>query len=321
MHRYIDPNTLQNIKSLSAFDYIKNYHPDLLIKNGRTDYYHRYHDSLHFSNGKWYWWSKRTGGKSAIDYLIKVEGMEFLDACWYLVDLMKVSEPIITIEQPKERKPFVLPERDTNNHAIIHYLCDVRKIDRDIVNYFIDNNMLYQSKHYKNVVFVGYDGQKPAYAFKRSIYKNFKLDHAGSNKAFSFSFTNFNSDELHVFEAAIDLLSYMTILKMNNENYVTKNYLSLAGANNQANGDIPISLKSFLSRNPNIKIIVFHLDNDEVGISATRYMMNRLKDKYQCIDKHPTRYKDINEELINTKGVNHEQTIRSISKNEDQRSL
>lgn len=309
MNRYIDSETLQNIRSFSAFDYMKNYHPDLLIKNGRTDYYHRYHDSLHFSNGKWYWWSKRTGGKSAIDYLTKVEGMKFLDACWYLVDLMKVSAPIITVEQSKESKSFVLPLKDSNNNALIHYLCDVRKIDRDIVNYFIDNNMLYQSKCYKNVVFVGYDGQQPAYAFKRSIYKNFKLDHAGSNKAFSFSYTNTNSDELHVFEAAIDLLSYMTILKENNENFITKNYLSLAGANNQANGDIPISLKSFLSRNPNIKTIIFHLDNDEVGTSATTYIMNRLKNKYHCVDQHPTKYKDVNEKLVNMKGAHREQTI------------
>ena len=108
MSRYIDSETLQNIRSFSAFDYMKNYHPDLLIKNGRTDYYHRYHDSLHFSNGKWYWWSKRTGGKSAIDYLTKVEGMKFLDACWYLVDLMKVSAPIITVEQSKENLLYYL---------------------------------------------------------------------------------------------------------------------------------------------------------------------------------------------------------------------
>ena len=40
-----------------------------------------------------------------------------------------------------------------------------------------------------------------------------------------------------------------------------------------------------------------------------------------CIDQHPTSYKDINEELTNMKGANREQTIRSISKNEDQRSL
>ncbi len=297
MNRYIDPTTLQSIKSLSAFDYMKNYHSDLLIKNGRTDYYHRYHDSLHFSNGKFYWWSRRIGGKSAIDYLVKVEGMEFLDACWYLIDLTKTNKPVITSEQPRKRKEFVLPEKDTNNNALIHYLCDERKIDKEIVNYFIDNNMLYQSKYYKNVVFVGYDNEKPAYAFKRSIYKNFKLDHTGSNKAFNFNYTNLNSNELHVFESAIDLLSYMTLLKDNNLDFISKNYLSLAGVTNQVNGDIPISLKSFLTRNPNIKTIIFHLDNDGTGISATSYMMNQLKDKYECIDKHPTIYKDINEEL------------------------
>ncbi len=33
-------------------------------------------------------------------------------------------------------------------------------------------------------VFVGYDGDMPAYAFKRNIFKDFKLEHAGSNKAF-----------------------------------------------------------------------------------------------------------------------------------------
>lgn len=54
--------------------------------------------------------------------------MKFLDACWYLVDLMKVSEPIITVEHPKERKSFVLPLKDSNNNALIHYLCDVRKL-------------------------------------------------------------------------------------------------------------------------------------------------------------------------------------------------
>lgn len=56
-NRFIRKDALQEIRKLSAFDYLKNYQPDMLIKNGRTDYYHREHDSLHFSNGKWYWWS------------------------------------------------------------------------------------------------------------------------------------------------------------------------------------------------------------------------------------------------------------------------
>lgn len=32
-------------------------------------------------------------------------------------------------------------------------------------------------------------------------------------------------------------------------------------------------------------------------MSATTYIMNRLKNKYHCIDQHPTKYKDVNEEL------------------------
>lgn len=301
--RYIRKAVLQEIRKLSAFDYLKNYQPDMLIKNGRTDYYHREHDSLHFSNGKWYWWSQGKGGTSALDYLVTVEGFDFKDACNYLLDLMKISAPVTTYYYPKQTKSFELPVKDTNNDLIIRYLCNQRKIDKDIVDYFISTNQIYQDKQFKNVVFVGYDGDKPSYAFKRSIFKNYKLDHSGSNKAFSFSFTNSNSSILHVFEAAIDLLSYMTILKLDHQDFKQYNYLSLAGASDKiaskTEADIPIALKSFLERNKNIKTLIFHLDNDEVGIGATFKIMNVLSQKYDCIDDHPKDCKDVNEELVN----------------------
>lgn len=300
--RFIRKDVLEKVRTLSAFDYLRNYAPDLLVKNGRTDYYHRDHDSLHFSNGKWYWWSLGKGGTSALDYLIIVEGYEFKDACNYLSDLMNVSEPVTTYYHPKPIKPFELPVKDKNNDLVIRYLCEIRKIDKDIVDDFISKGMIYQSANFKNAVFVGYDKDKPAYAFKRSIFKNFKLDHAGSNKAFSFNYTNKNSNELHVFEAAIDLLSYMTLLKMDEIDYTEFNYLSLAGASDniasKSEADIPIALKAYLERNPNIKTIIFHLDNDEVGIGATSKIISILNSKYQCIDEHPTSYKDVNEELI-----------------------
>lgn len=300
--RYIREHALQEIRKLSAFDYLKNYQPDMLIKNGRTDYYHREHDSLHFSNGKWYWWSQGKGGTSALDYLVTVEGFDFKDACNYLLDLTKISAPVTTYYYPKQTKPFELPVKDTNNDLIIRYLCNQRKIDKDIVDYFISTNQIYQDKQFKNVVFVGYDGDKPSYAFKRSIFKNYKLDHSGSNKAFSFSFTNSNSSILHVFEAAIDLLSYMTILKLDHQDFKQYNYLSLAGASDKiaskTEADIPIALKSFLERNKNIKTLIFHLDNDEVGIGATFKIMNVLSQKYDCIDDHPKDCKDVNDELI-----------------------
>ena len=300
--KFIRKSVLENVRTLSAFDYLNNYHPSLLVKNGKKDYYHREHESLHFSNGMWYWWSQGKGGTSALDYLIIVEGYEFKDACNYLSDLMNVSEPVTTYYHPKPIKPFELPVKDKNNDLVIRYLCEIRKIDKDIVDDFISKGMIYQSANFKNAVFVGYDKDKPAYAFKRSIFKNFKLDHAGSNKAFSFNYTNKNSNELHVFEAAIDLLSYMTLLKMDEIDYTEFNYLSLAGASDKiaskSEADIPIALKAYLERNPNIKTIIFHLDNDEVGIGATSKIISILNSKYQCIDEHPTSYKDVNEELI-----------------------
>ena len=268
--RFIRKDVLEKVRTLSAFDYLRNYAPDLLVKNGRTDYYHRDHDSLHFSNGKWYWWSQGKGGTSALDYLIIVEGYEFKEACNYLSELMNVSAPVTTYYHPKPTKSFELPIKDKNNDLVIRYLCEIRKIDKVIVENFISKGLIYQSANFKNAVFVGYDKDKPAYAFKRSIFKNFKLDHAGSNKAFSFNYKNTSSNELHVFEAAIDLLSYMTLLKMDEMDYTEFNYLSLAGASDKiaakSEADIPIALKAYLERNPNIKTIIFHLDNDEVGI-------------------------------------------------------
>lgn len=167
--KFIRKSVLENIRTLSAFDYLNNYHPSLLVKNGKKDYYHREHESLHFSNGKWYWWSQGVGGTTALDYLIAVEGYDFKEACNYLASLMNISDPVVTYYHKKETKPFELPEKDKSNNLVIRYLCETRKIDREIVDYFISKGMLYQSANFRNAVFVGYDGDMPAYAFKRNI--------------------------------------------------------------------------------------------------------------------------------------------------------
>ena len=138
-----------------------------------------------------------------------------------------------------------------------------------------------------------------------NIFKDFKLEHTGSNKAFSFNYQNKESNVLHVFEAAIDLLSYMTLLKMEDIDYKSFNYLSLGGACEKiaakTEADMPIALKAFLERNPNVQIIVFHLDNDEVGRGATQKIMMIARRNYQCFDNHPVIFKDVNEELVSIK--------------------
>ena len=133
---------------------------------------------MHFSNGKWYWWSQGKGGTSALDYLIIVEGYEFKDACNYLSDLMNVSAPVTTYYHPKPVKPFELPIKDKNNDLVIRYLCEIRKIDKGIVDDFISKGMIYQSANFKNAVFVGYDKNKNFVKnFDKMLYILFKMCH------------------------------------------------------------------------------------------------------------------------------------------------
>ena len=74
---------------------------------------------------------------------------------------------------------------------------------------------------------------------------------------------------VHLFEAAIDLLSYATYLKCEGKDYKSESLLSLSGVyqpkKEMKDSKIPIALTTFLSANSQIKTIVLHLDNDKVG--------------------------------------------------------
>lgn len=166
----------------------------------------------------WTWWARSVGGKSALDYLIKVNGYEFLEAALYLKECMDKKQPSIsnvaTTNVPHTYR-FKLPTPNQNIDNVIDYLCNERCIDREIVDYCIKHYDLYESKEDHAVVFVGYDSESKAkYATRRSITDNKKQDVAGGDKRYGFALS-FPKDAkiLHVFEGAIDVLSYITILK------------------------------------------------------------------------------------------------------------
>lgn len=130
-------------------------------------------------------------GKSALDYFIKVENWDFLDAALYLRDLIKKKNPIkVTrdIRGQSTQHRFQLPKPNGDNTNVINYLTDIRKIDKDIVQYIIDHFYIYESKNH-DAVFVGYDKlQKAQFACIRSTYSNKKRDVLGSNKEYIFHY-------------------------------------------------------------------------------------------------------------------------------------
>lgn len=294
----IRKSDIAKIKELDLLTYFKNYGPDELIRNGLNEsYYLRHHDSLKLSNGMWYWWSRGIGGKTALDYLIKVEGFTFKDASIYLKDLIQDHPPTKYYSSRKPNISLRLPGRNDNEDRVFNYLVNERCIDPKLVKELIKNGKLYEGKFTHDAIFVGFDEDRiPRFACRRSTITNHKQDCLGSNKGYSFNISKNDNEVLHVFESAIDLLSFISIAMMYDIDYSSASYLSLSGINGNDHR-IPAALMSYLDRHPCINQIVLHLDNDPAGCLASSSIIQALQNRYDIKDKPPQEGKDVNDYL------------------------
>ena len=102
---YVPPSVVQEVKRMDLLIYLKNYEPYESVHFSSNTYTTRTHDSLKISNGKWMWWSQRTGGRSALDYLIKARGYSFFEAVELLAEQANIQPPLSVSENiPMEKQ-------------------------------------------------------------------------------------------------------------------------------------------------------------------------------------------------------------------------
>ena len=282
-------------REMDLFTYLTYYEPGNLRHVSGTVYSTVEHDSLIISNGKWCWFSQGIGGRSALDYLIKVKGIPFYDAIARIIG--DSPEPIQQIRPPPEvPKQFVMPEVNPDTARVMKYLTG-RGIDPEIIRWCIDHKLIYETAKYGNVLFIGYDQTgTPKYGAVRSTTDSYKGDVKGSDKRFSFKMVRADSPrKVHVFEAVPDLLSYATCVKLNGGNWRKESYLSLGGIGGTA---IPKALEQFLKDYPDISHIYLHLDNDEPGRKASKNISKILSPNYIVKDYPPPTGKDYNDHLM-----------------------
>ena len=232
---FIAPELIIQAKQMDLLTYLRNYEPYELVKFSGNTYCTRTHDSLKISNGKWMWWSRGIGGKSALDYLIKVKGLDFVEAVETIMGQCAVSAPVYEKESRSyENQQLLLPQKSPSNDVVTQYLFS-RGIDYEIINYCLDKELIIESLPYHNVVFIGYDeSNKPKYAAYRATNQSRLMgDCTGSKKQYSFRLTAENTGEVHLFECAIDLLSYATLMKLEGKNWRQFN-LILPGCTRQS---------------------------------------------------------------------------------------
>lgn len=107
-----------------------------------------------------------------------------------------------------------------------------RGIDYQLIQECIADGTIYESADYHNAVFVGKDksGTAKYAALRSTLGSTFKQDASGSDKRYSFRLlAKEPTNTVHLFEAAIDLLSYATYLKCEGKDYRIQNLLSLSG--------------------------------------------------------------------------------------------
>ena len=136
-------------------------------------------------------------------------------------------------------------------------------------------------------------------------------DCKGSSKQYSFKLLSENDKHsLHLFESAIDLLSYATLLKKYGMNYKNFNLMSLSGVYQPAKileqSKVPVVLENYIKINPKLQKIILHLDNDLAGKNATEALRYVLKNRYKVENKPSPSGKDFNEylcQLVNQKSI------------------
>ncbi len=302
---YVSKEQIERAKQMDLLTYLQCIEPYELVRCSRNAYSTRTHDSLKISNGKWFWWSRGIGGRSALDYLIKVRGLSFPEAVLQIDGNLSV---FISSNAPPVRQDFSsllleLPEPYETSNRVIAYLCK-RGISREVINFCIHTERLYESRIYHNAVFVGFDLEgTPRYAAIRGTTKTRYIGEAsGSDKRYSFSIPAIDSSpELHVFESAIDLLSYCTLEAISSKDWRQSHQLSLAGIyspkEKKDEGIAPAALTNYLQSYPEVKRIVLHLDNDEPGRLAASMIQQLLGPTYEITDESPKHGKDVNDDL------------------------
>jgi hypothetical protein len=268
-------------RTVDLFSFLSARSGNELIKTAANEYRTKEHSSLVITPRYWFWNKGGIGGSNAIDYLVKMQGMNFIDAAREVLTSGLSHEPLDmpitptagTRTRPEAMRPaFKLPPRSRTNDNVKCYLLS-RGISLNTIEYCMSDGTLYEGRFMCNpaCVFVGYDeGGEARFAAVRGIDNGIKRDIGGSDKRYSFSLPaqEPQSKTLTVFESPIDALSHMTLSELRGMGDCCHR-LSLAGTSH-------IALEAFLERDRGINRVIFQMDSDEAGITGALRIQERL---------------------------------------------
>ena len=238
----------------------------------------------------WFHQYEQKGG-DAIDFVRRYYNKSYPEAMEYLLGgadgTLVMAE---AVPKKESAEPFELPPRNDNMRRVYAYLLTKRGIDKDVLNTFARRGMIYESEKYHNAVFVGYDKDGiPRHASYRGTgtESTFRGNKPSSTPEHSFHWHG-KSDRLYLFEAPIDMLSYIS---MHKDGWQQHSYAAACGVSDRV-------LFQMMKDNPSIKTVCLCFDNDDGGRKAINRISPKLYAQGIPTEVLVPSHKDWNEDLL-----------------------
>ena len=246
--------------------------------------------SITVRGNEWYDHADECGGH-AVSFVQRHYGLSYPEAVLMLLDGGGgIPYPSASARQEETPKPFELPEAHSDMRRVFAYLVKHRQIDRAVVSHFAREKLLYEDAKYHNAVFVGLDADGvPRHAHKRSTNsygEAFRINVEGCDPKHSFHHIGTNGS-LYVFEAPIDMLSYITLYP---ERWQENSYVSCCGTS-------AIPVMEMVKRMARVDTVYLCHDNDKAGHAASKRVAELLAEHDIQTERLASELKDWNNDL------------------------
>lgn len=288
----ITQNEIDNANSMDIVSYLKS-HGMSVKRVGSAYEWESPTGKVSIKGNRWYSQYELVGGYP-VNFVMKYFGLKFTDAVESLTGKSYSIMAESYQKEEKEKKQFVVPEKHENMNRAFFYLRDERGIDTSIINAFANAGLLFEDSEYHNAVFVGKDAEgNIRHIHKRATSPDstFKGNAEASNPEYSFNWRG-KSNRLFVFEAPIDMLSYITL---HQNGWRNNSYVSLCST-------AGIAAMKMLNDNHSIDTVYLCLDNDNAGTVGSQKLAEKIHSlgEYDVWRLYPEN-KDWNEDLISIK--------------------
>lgn len=301
---------------MDLLTYLRCHDPSNLRKTAPNEYRTVNHGSLVINpDGVWHWFAGGIGGRSALDYLTKVENVPFLEAATQILSLSgQPVHPLPELEESTKQRSnsrseeFKLPTKCYTTARVEAYLTG-RGIDADLVRQCVQDGSIYESYPHHNVVFVGRDSAGEArFASLRGTLpdSHFRMDVPGSSKAHNFLYVPPGCPPaprwIAVFESPIDALSFITLNRRQSCCPIRWDSLPCLSAS----GTAGMSLLAYLREHPQTDTVFLGFDADEAGRKGAQRIANAIRShpelsgqvrQIKSMHPNPAYGKDYNEVL------------------------